>query len=190
MKAEMYLSQSELSKLPFESIGRHVYVSRSAVITHPERLSIGDHVRIDDFTLITGSRQVNIGSNVHIGTSVTVNASAAVTIGDFSGLSAGVKLFTTDDDYGGEYLTGPTVPQHLSNITTQEVVIGRHCVVGANSVLLPGCNLENGVVVGALSLVRGWLPGWAIYGGVPVRLLRQRSQVLVQKAQQHAAHDQ
>ena len=184
MKAEMYLSHSELSELPFGRVGRHVYISRSAVITHPERLYIGNRVRIDDFTLITGSGQVTLGNNVHIGTSVTVNASVSVSIGDFSGLAAGVKLFTTDDDYGGDYLTGPTVPQHLSNITAAKVVIGRHCVVGSNSVILPASFLEDGVVIGALSLVKGRMSEWGIYGGVPVRLLRRRMRDLVEKAEQ------
>ena len=131
----------------------------------------------------SGSSTVTIGSNVHLGTSVTINAAAPVEIGDFSGLAAGVKLFTTDDDYGGEYLTGPTVPQEHANITAEGIRIDRHCIVGANSVILPGANLAEGVAVGALSLVKSPLDAWGIYGGVPARLIKPRSRDLLAKAE-------
>jgi len=161
--------------------GRHVFVSRAAKLYYPERISFGNFVRVDSFSTLAAREPIRIGDHVHLGTGVAINAAAPVRIGNFAGLSAGTKLFTTDDDYEGEFLTGPTVPEELSNITTAPVEIGEHCVVGANSVILPGAILEEGVVVGALSLVKGSLKGWGIYAGVPARLLRPRSRELLKK---------
>lgn len=181
-KVEQYLSQRELSQLGLASCGRHVFVSRLATLAAPELLHIGDMVRIDAFTTITGSERVSIGHHVHLGSSVTINASAEVMIGNYSGISAGVKLFTTDDDYSGLYLTGPTVSTEYSNIKTASVELMEHCIIGANSVILPGSVLEDGAAVGALSLISGRLSAWGIYGGIPARLLKPRSNKLLEKA--------
>ena len=161
------------------SVGKHVFVSREATIVGPERVHLGEMVRIDPFSLIIAKQAVRIGSHVHIGSSVTLNAIAEISIGDFSGLSAGTKVFTTDDDYGGAFLTGPTVDPRFTNITTAPVVLHEHCIVGANSVILPGTVLEPGAAVGALSLVKGRLKAWTIYGGSPVKMLKPRSRELL-----------
>jgi galactoside O-acetyltransferase len=180
-KAEQYYTASELAALGLGSCGRHVFISRHASIGSPERIHIGNMVRIDAFTTLIGAETVVVGDHVHIGSSVTINAAAPVTIGDYAGISAGVRLFTTDDDYSGGALTGPTVSSELTNIRTEPVALGQHCVVGANSVILPGVVLEEGVVVGALSLVKDRLEAWGIYAGVPARMIRRRSKDLLEK---------
>lgn len=190
MRAAEYISGTELRNFGFASVGRHVYVSRAATVAYPERISLGNYVRIDPFSLLIAREKIAIGDHVHIGSSVTINAFAPVTIGNFSGISAGSKIFTTDDDYGGDYLTGPTVEPDFTNITTAQVVIEDHCIVGANSVLLPGTILGEGVAVGALSLVKGSLDSWGIYGGVPAKLLKPRSRALLTKAAELADAEQ
>lgn len=180
-RAEQYLSSSELRSLGLAECGRHVFISRESSISFPENVRIGDMVRIDAFSLLTGKAGVTLGNHVHIGTGVTIHASALVQIGSYSGLSAGVKVFTADDDYSGEFLTGPTVPSEFTNIYTGSVTLEEHCIVGANSVILPGVTLSEGVAVAALSLVKEDLPSWGIYGGIPARLLRARSRELLNK---------
>jgi galactoside O-acetyltransferase len=177
-----YLSRDELVNIGLAACGRHVFISKAAAITHPQRLSLGDFVRIDAYSLINSSDSVTIGRNVHIGSSVTINAVAPITIGDFAGISSGTKIFTSDDDYSGDYLTGPTVPEESSNLHIAPVEIGDHCVVGANSVILPGTVIEEGAVIGALSLAKGRITSWAIHGGVPAKLIKKRSKKLLEKA--------
>lgn len=177
-----YLDSEELKRMGFGSVGRHVFVSRAASIVHPERVHLGDRVRIDAYSALVARSPISLGSHVHIGSSVTINAVAEVRIGDFSGISAGTKIFTTDDDYGGDYLTGPTVDAEYTNIRTEPVTLHDHCIVGANSVILPAAVLEQGVAVGALSLVKGRLESWTVYGGVPVRPLKSRSKGLLDRA--------
>ena len=178
-----YFSVTELKGQGFASVGSNVFVSRAANIVHPRRIHLGDHVRIDPFSLLIAKEPIKIGCHVHIGSSVTINAVAEVRIGDFSGISSGTKIFTADDDYGGEYLTGPTVEPEFTNITVQAVILHDNCIVGANSVILPGAELEQGVAVGALSLVKGRLQAWTVYGGVPAAPLKPRSRELLEKAE-------
>lgn len=175
IKAEEYLTQQELAALGLGSCGRNVFISRRAVIGYPAALHLGHSIRIDAFSSIIGRGRVQIGDYGHVGTSVTISASAPVSIGSFCGLASGARLFTSDDDYGGAWLTGPTVPAETTNVEVAPISIASYCVVGANSIVLPATVLEEGAVIGALSLVRGHYPEWAIYGGIPARRLRERT---------------
>jgi galactoside O-acetyltransferase len=56
------------------------------------------------------------------------------------------------------------------------VVLGRHGLIGAGSVVLPGVTIGEGAAVGALSLVRKDVPPYAIVAGNPMRTLGQRSE--------------
>ena len=181
IKAEEYLSQQELAGLGLGACGRNVFISRRAVIAHPPSLHLGHSIRIDAFSSIIGRERVEIGDFTHVGSSVTISASAAVSIGSFCGLASGVRLFTADDDYSGAWLTGPTVPPESSNVAVAPVRLGRYCVVGANAVLLPGSELEEGAVIGALSLARGAYAGWTIYGGIPASPIKARTRELLGK---------
>ncbi len=170
-----YLTRSELLKLDLLSLGDDVLVSEHCALHGTECMRIGDNVRIDDFVVITAREELRIGSHVHVGAQVFVAGAWGVEIGDFSGLSPGVAVFSATDDFSGASLTGPTVPERYRAVRSGPVLIGRHVVVGAQSVILPGVRLGDGVAVGALSLVDRSLDAWTIYGGVPARALKERS---------------
>jgi tetrahydrodipicolinate N-succinyltransferase len=67
------------------------------------------------------------------------------------------------------------VPARFTDPFVAPIRIGRHAVVGTNCVVLPGCTLGDGAVVGALSLVKADLEPWSVHAGIPARLLRPRS---------------
>ena len=60
------------------------------------------------------------------------------------------------------------------------VSIGRHVLIGSGSVILPGAVLEDGVAVGALSMMRGHSKSFGIYAGVPARRIRDRRRDLLE----------
>lgn len=154
------------------------YSERSGALIHrlaniAGDVEIGRGSRIDAFVTLTGT--VRIGRRVHISTGASVFGGRGVQIGDYSGLSVGAKVFTETEDLSGEWLLHPTSPPEYRKTVAAQVLIGAHCNVGAGSVLLPGAELPDGAVVGALSLVKVPLHGWAIYAGVPARFIRARS---------------
>jgi acetyltransferase-like isoleucine patch superfamily enzyme len=160
--------------LDFAHVGQDVTIWPQAKIVFPEVISIGDSVIIDDFVFLMGGRKTTIGSFVHIASFVSITGGGELLLGDFVGISSGSRVFTGDDDYLGDSLTGPTVPPAYRNAIRSFVHIGKHAVIGANTVILPGVKIGEGVAVGAGSLVKSDLEPWTIYVGTPVRPLRER----------------
>lgn len=176
------LTPEELERIGFGRLGRNVRVSSRASIYNPGNILIGDDVRIDDFCVLSaGEGGIEIGSNVHIAPFCSLVGAHRIVMEDFSGLSARVSIFSSSDDYRGDWLTNPTVPAEYSNVIHGEVRLGRHVIVGAGAVILPGTTLGAGAAVGALSLVRGNYAEFGVYSGVPARRISDRRRGLLEK---------
>ena len=52
------------------------------------------------------------------------------------------------------------------------ISIGSNVFIGANSIILPGSVIEDNVIVGAGSIVRGNLKSGCVYAGVPVKFVK------------------
>jgi acetyltransferase-like isoleucine patch superfamily enzyme len=129
--------------------GKNVIIGKTVRIRNPELVEIGDNVIIDDFCYISGS--VIIGDYVHIGASSTLSASKSkITLKPFSGVSSGCRVFAGSSNYLKGCLDMPTIPERNSfGSIFKEVTLGNYCLIGANTVVLPGVNLPNGVAFGA-----------------------------------------
>lgn len=184
-----YLNEIDLRDAGFRELGKNVQVHSHAHIYGLENVKLGDNVRIDDFSLLVATGLITVGRNVSIHSHCFIGSKYGVLIGDFVTLAPGVKLFSSSDDYSGEYLTGPTVPKELTGGFVGEIVIGRHSIIGAGSVVLPNVVIGEGVSVGALSLVKSELDEWSIYAGCPVRRLGPRSKALLNHADKYREYD-
>lgn len=174
-----FLTKKELSEIGFRKIGRDVKVSRLASIYGAENITLGDFCRIDDFNVISASGPVHIGDYVHVANQGSIIAKAELVLEEFSGVSSGVRIYTASDNFSGKAMAHPTIPEKYTNVTKAPVKVSRHAIIGANSVVLPGVTLEEGVAVGACSLVIESLAKWGIYGGVPAKFIKSRSKNLL-----------
>lgn len=77
-------------------------------------------------------------------------------------------------------MTNPTIPAEYTNVKHADVLLGRHVIVGSGSVILPGITLEDGVAVGALSLVQRDCNSFGIYAGNPARRISERKRDLLE----------
>lgn len=173
-----FLNKEELMQVGFKYIGHNVKVSDKAAIYNPEEIKIGDNSRIDDFCVISG--RVEIGRNVHI----TINCNVAggipgVYIGDFSTIAYACHIMSQSDDYSGMTMTNSTVPKHYKNEIFKPVHIGKHVIIGACSVILPGCDVSDGCSIGAMSLVNKPTLPWGVYVGSPAIRIKERSKNLL-----------
>lgn len=168
------MTDNQALTLKFRSIGQDVTIWPLAKIISPEVISIGDSVMIDDFVLLMGKKNTRIGSFVHIASHSLVAGGGEFEMGDFSGLSGGVRVYTGSDDYTRGFLTNPTVPEPYRDTRRSFVRLGKHAVVGTNSVVLPGVTIGEGAAIGANSLVTRDCEPWTIYKGSPARPYKRR----------------
>jgi acetyltransferase-like isoleucine patch superfamily enzyme len=175
-----FLTLSELKKIGLKKFGKNLQISRNALLINPQFISIGNDVRIDAFVVLTASKKkIIIGSNVHLGMHCYINGSHGFEIKNFSSISSGCRIFTSSDDYSGNFLFSPTVPKKYTKPKNKKVLVEKFVNIGANSVVLPGVTIREGSAVGALSLINKNLNKWEIYLGVPVKKIGDRSKKII-----------
>ncbi|MBX3620365.1 MAG: acyltransferase [Rhizobacter sp.] len=171
-----YFNDDELKSLGFKRLGRSVRISRLASLYGRERMEIGDHARIDDFCVLSAGREgISIGRYVHVAVHCSLMGVGRIELHDYSGLSSRVSIYSSNDDYSGRHMTNPAVPEEFTNVTHAPVILQRHVIIGAGSVVLPGVTLHEGAGVGALSLVTRDCERLGFYFGSPAVLKRRRS---------------
>jgi acetyltransferase-like isoleucine patch superfamily enzyme len=186
----MFLEQSKLEALGFAQLGDNVRISTRASIYSPGSISIGSNSRVDDFVVLSaGSAGISIGRNVHMAVFSTIQGAGRVVVADFANVSSRVAVYSSNDDYSGEFLTNPTIPPEFTNVSVGDVSIGRHVIIGSGSVVLPGVTIEEGAAIGALSLVTADCDSFGTYAGVPARRIGDRRRELLDVEEQYLRHD-
>lgn len=180
-----FYTRDELKSLGLKAFGEDVQISKKASLYNPGNIAVGSHVRIDDFCVLSaGAGGIVIGDYVHIAVFCSLIGAGKITMANFSGLSSRVSIYSSNDDYSGEFLTNPTVPTKFTGVTSTDVHLGKHVIVGSGSIVLPGVTLEEGVSVGALSLVTKSSPAFSILFGSPAKRIGERKRNLLELEQQ------
>jgi acetyltransferase-like isoleucine patch superfamily enzyme len=95
-----------------------------------------------------------------------------------------VKIWCTSDDFVNDLVTivpegvGP-IKQHL---ISADVIFGNCTAAGSNAVVMPGNEVPEGTVIGALSFVPAGFrfEPWSVYAGVPIRRIGARNRRAVE----------
>lgn len=172
-----FLTPDEIAEMGFRSIGSNVLISRKASFYGASKMSIGSNVRIDDFCILSGD--VTLGSFIHISAYSAIYGAMGVVMEDYTGLSPRCTVFSAMDDFGGDYLISPMASHEQTNVAGGIVTIRRYSQIGAGSTIFPNLTIEEGVAVGAMSLVRSNLDAWGIYAGIPAKYIKARSKGLL-----------
>ncbi len=174
-----YYTEEELQTLGLKYLGKNVKISDKASIYNHEQIEIGDNSRIDDFCVISG--KIKIGKNVHITpTCLVAGGIEGIIFEDFTTIAYGVQIFTQSDDYSGKTMCNSTIPKKYKEEIFNEVILKKHSIVGAASVIMPGVILGEGTSIGAMSLVLKSTKPWGIYVGNPVKRLKDRKRDLLE----------
>lgn len=175
------LSQEAIEYMGFASVGKNVFLSDKASFYNCASISIGNNVRIDDFCVLSaGVGGISVGNNVHIAVFSSLMGAGEISLSDFCNISSRVAIYSSTDDYSGATMTNPTVPSEYTGVEHADVWLGKHVIVGTGSVILPGARLEEGVAVGALSMIKGNCSAFGIYAGVPAKRLKERKRDLLE----------
>lgn len=143
-------------------------------IVGAERIRFGKNVIVDDFVFICAMDEFVIGDYVHIACFTSIIGGGRFHMGDFAGLATGCRIITGSDDFLGGGLTNPTIPSEFRSVERSHVTIGKHAILGANVVVLPGVTIGEGCAVAAGSTVSKNLDPWYVYAGSPARKIKPR----------------
>ncbi len=175
------LPREIVEQMGFASVGKDVQISDRASFYNTSQISLGNNVRIDDFCVLSaGVGGIHIGDHIHIAVFAALIGAGKITVSDFCNISSRVSIYSSNDDYSGFTMTNPTVPGMYTGVTHADVFLGKHVIIGSGSIILPGVNLEEGVAVGALSMIKEDCMAFGIYAGNPARRVMERSRNLLE----------
>lgn len=160
-------------KFGYNTIIRNPYCS----ITNKHSIEIGDNTYIDKFARINPVIQWNqqkftplikIGSKVLINQNFHCTCAESIIIGDGTAITANCSVFDIIHPYENIHISPAT-----SNIIVDPVQIGNDCIIGMNSVIMPGTVLGIHCVVGANSVVKGTFPDYSVIVGSPAKIVKR-----------------
>lgn len=172
-----FYTVEELSKLGLKSYGNNVLISRKCSIYGAANITIGNNVRIDDFCILSGN--ITLGSHIHISAYVALYGAYGIEFEDFTGISPRSTIFSAMDDFSGEYLIGPIHPTDKTKISGGKVIVKKFAQIGANCTVFPNLTIEEGSVIGSMSLVNRSTSPWTINIGIPINKIKPRSKGLL-----------
>jgi len=130
-----------------------------------ENIEFGENIIIDDFTLIYATAPIKVGNYVHIASFTSITGGAELIIDDFVAISQGCRILTGTDDFVDHGFGNSTIDEKYRNVKREPIKIGKFCIIGANSTILPGVTIGEGTSVGAGSVVTTDLKPWSVYIG-------------------------
>lgn len=174
--ANSFYAKEELKKIGFRSYGDDVLISRKASIYGAKDIVMGNHVRIDDFCILSG--RIELGSYIHISAYTGLfGGTEGIALKDFVTVSSRCAIYAESDDYLGNCLTNPMIPEEYRKTYKSKVSLEKHVLVGSSCTILPGVHLNEGASVGAMSLINRDLEAWTINYGNPCMRMKERKRI-------------
>ena len=113
----------------------------------------------------------NVGKGCFIGDNVRVDTghSKLITLEDNVSLAGGCRLLCHQRDFS-DYCVGDDYMKLGYKLAP--IVLKKGCLVGMESMVMPGVTVGEGAVVGAGSLVTEDVPAWTVAVGRPAKVVR------------------
>lgn len=157
----------------FLKLGNHVSVSSLSKngITFGNNVSIGAFSRIIVSTSLNNiGNQINIGDHVGIGEFAYLGGAGGLTIGEEC--IVGQYFSCHPENHIYDNLNKSIRHQ---GVTRKGIEIGKNCWIGSKVTILDGVQLGNGCIIAAGSVVTKSFPNNAVIGGVPAKLIKERT---------------
>ena len=134
------------------------------------KIFIGDNVGLDTNIRFVAARDgvITIGSGTSVGCGLVINAGEKVSIGPNVLIGPNVVIQASNHGFNkpGDIMGQPYIHKPIS--------VGKGSWLAANVVLLPGCHIGEGVIIGASSVVTRSVESNSISVGIPSRVKSKR----------------
>jgi acetyltransferase-like isoleucine patch superfamily enzyme len=158
----------------FLKLGKHVELSALG----KEGITLGNNVSIGSFSrVIVSTTLSDIGLFIRIGNNVG--------IGEFAYLGGAGGLEIGEECIIGQYFSCHPENHNFADtenairhqgVSRKGIKIGANCWIGSKVTLLDGCEIGEGCVIAAGSVVNKSFPSKSIIGGVPARIIKMRNE--------------
>ena len=113
-----------------------------------------------------------VGKGVFIGDHVVVDMNHAnmITIDDYAHITGGCRLLCHQRDLS-DYHVGDNAA--LVGYKLGQIHIGKGCMIGMTTMIMPGVTIGEGAIVGAGSLVTKDIPAWTVATGRPAKVVKE-----------------
>lgn len=166
-----WIIRALIYKLFFGQIKFPSYIGKPVMLFGTRKIFVGKYVRIfPNVRLETHGREarIEIQDDVAIGQNVHITSSSNLVIGKSSTILANVFITNIDHDY-------QEIGKHILKQKTfiKETAIGENCFIGIGACIQAGTILGRQCVVGANSVVRGTFPDYCVLAGAPAKIVKR-----------------
>jgi virginiamycin A acetyltransferase len=146
------------------NVGRQARIGYKAIIR--EGVEIGNDVFLGDYSYISGPR--TYVESAKIGKFCSIARQTVIGVGNHDHSLVTTHPFIISPEFGG------LVDRSIMAQQKPAPVIGNDVWIGINSIIMRGVTIGDGAVIAANSVVTRDVPPYAIFGGVPAKLIRYR----------------
>lgn len=145
-------------------LGKPVFLKGIRNVFIGKKVRIFPHLRMESHNGGT----IHIKDDVVISQNVHITSAGNLEIGKSSLILANVFITNIDHDY-------TVIGKHVvkQKIMVKETKIGENCFVGMGAAIMAGTVLGKQCVVGANSVVRGTFPDYCVIAGAPAKIVKK-----------------
>src|SRR3989344_2459360 len=159
----------------FKHVGNDCSIRPVLNTTHPENISLGNDVSIGILSWIATNTTLHkepkliIGNRVHIGAYAVITAANEIRIGNNVLMSERVTILDHIHDYTDN--TKAVIDQPI--VSKGKIIIEDDCFTGINSAIIVGVKIGKHVVIGANSVVTHDIPEYSVVAGSPAKIIKR-----------------
>ena len=152
-------------------IGNNVFISTKSKIILGEnsKLIIKDNSYISDYTriIVHDNSKLIIEKNVYISINSIISSNSEVIIGEDTQIAHNVTILDTN-----KVFDNVNIKIREQGYISKPIVIGEDCWIAAGVIVLPGVTLGRHCIVGANSVVNKQFDNNVVIAGTPARKIR------------------
>lgn len=148
--------------IPIHHIRRFFYRCAGIKIGRGSALHMG--------TRFYNPENIVIGNDTIIGEYAVLDGRAILSIGDHVDIASEVMIYNAQHNVHAEHFAA------AEGVIKEPVIIEDYVFIGPRAIILPGVTIGKGAVVGAGAVVTKSVEPFAIVGGVPAKMIGERTQ--------------